>query len=217
MKKYFTTAECVRKTGVSPEKIRTLCKTKEVKHKKTKTGSYLINIDSLRLWQENHLNYKQKPQWLGNPSLVFGNLELNFDTLFKPVLSTNNADEIFDPQRNEFHLQYWISNTGKVFDSDTGVYLNPDIKNGYYYVNLQRKKNESEHVYIHFLVAYYFCKGWLVKREIHHIDKNPLNNHYANLIWVTHAEHMELHRLFDNDKETYNKRIQEIQAENNKW
>lgn len=216
-KLYLTTGECEKLTGIKARKVAELCNGGEVEGHKAKSGTYIVNINSLKEWQNKHLNYIPKPNFLGNPALIFGNLELDFDTHFKPILSHNKDDEIFYLDRNEYQLQYWITNNGKVFDSDVGVYLKPDIKNTYYYVNLKKSESKYEHIYIHYLVAYYFCKGWLNKEEVHHIDKNPLNNHYKNLIWITHAEHMELHSLLETDKKAYRKRIREIRKENNKW
>lgn len=214
--KYISTQECEKITGIKARKVAELCGGREIDGYKTNSNTYMVNIDSLREWQNKHLDYTPKPRFLGNPALAFGNLELDFDTHFKPILSANKDDEIFSPMRNEYQLRYWITNNGKVFDSDVGIYLQPDIKNTYYYVNLKKSESKYKRVYIHHLVAYYFCKGWLTKKEVHHIDKNPLNNHYKNLIWVTHAEHMELHRLLKTDKKAYRKRIRKIRKENNK-
>ncbi|HCI59508.1 MAG TPA: hypothetical protein DE313_01685 [Ruminococcus sp.] len=216
--KYKSTQECEKLTGIKARKVAELCGGGEIDGYKTKSNTYMVNIDSLQEWQNKHLDYTPKPKFLGNPALAFGDLELDFDTYFKPILSANKDDEIFSPMRNEYQLRYWIANNGRVFDSDVGIYLQPDIKNGYYYVNLKRNHNKYEHFYIHYGVAYYFCKGWLVKDEVHHIDKNPLNNHSKNLIWVTKAEHRELHKLLKNgDKKGYRKRIREIRKENKKW
>ena len=216
-KMYYTTGECEKLTGIKARKVAELCACGEVETEPGKTIPYSVSLDSLLQWQKKHLNYIRKPTFLGNPSLAFGDLKLDFDTCFKPILSKNNVDEIFKPDRNEYRCRYLVSNKGDVFDCDTGVYLKPDIKNTYYYVNLSKDVHDSEHNYIHFLVAYFFCKGWIVKTEVHHIDKNPLNNYYKNLIWVTHAEHMELHHLYDTDKKAYRKMIRKIQKENNKW
>lgn len=214
---YLTTGKCEQITGIKAKKIMKLCNDGEIASYKTKSNRHMVDIDSLKEWQDKHPTYMQKPTFLGNPLLVFGNLELDFDTCFKPILSKNKDDEIFDLNRNEYKLQYWITNNGKVFDSDTGIYLKPNIKNEYYYVNLKKGESKYEHVYIHYLVAYYFCKGWINKQEVHHIDINPLNNHYKNLIWVARNEHKELHKLYKTDKKAYKKRIREIQKENNKW
>lgn len=166
----------------------------------------------------NDKKRKRKIRFLGNPNLTFGDLRLSFDTMFKPVISFNKDDEIFRSDRNEYKLHYWVSNEGDIYNSDTGIYLKPSIKNKYYYVRLKRGYYDFESVYIHSLVAYYFCKGWLVKDVIHHIDGNTLNNHADNLIWVTNKEHGELHKILKSgDNKAYKKRIREIQKENNKW
>lgn len=219
-KTYLSTGECEKLTGIKARKIAELCHGGEVDGYKSKSNTYVVNVDSLKEWQEKRINYIPKPKWLGDPALVFGDLELDFNTNFKPILSRNKDNEIFYPDRNEYQLQYWITNDGKVFDCDTGTYLQPDIKNTYYYVNLKKSESKYEHAYIHYLVAYYFCKGFIRFGvcKVHHIDKNPLNNHYKNLIWVTDEEHGELHRLLNSgDKKAYRKRIREIQKENSKW
>lgn len=214
---YLTTNECEQITGIKSRKVAELCGGGKVDGYKTKSNIYMVNIDSLKDWQEKHLNYIPKPKFLGDSALAFGDLELDFDTNFKPILSKNKSDEIFYPMRNECQLRYWITNDGKVFDSDVGIYLKPDIKNTYYYVNLKTHDSKQRHFYIHYGVAYYFCKGWLVKDEVHHIDANPLNNHYKNLIWVTIPEHKELHKLLKTDKKAYRRLIREIRKENSKW
>lgn len=166
----------------------------------------------------NNAKKTRKTRFLGNPNLTFGDLKLNFETMFKPIISYNKDDEIFTPNRNEYKLHYWITNNGDVFSSDTGIYLKPGIKNNYYFVSLKRGHNKFVSVYIHSLVAYYFCKGWHFKNVVHHIDGNTLNNCATNLIWVTNKEHRELHKILNSgDKEAYKKRLTEIQKDNNKW
>lgn len=216
-KMFLSTYDCEKETGIKARKIRELCGAGKIEGYKTKSNTYMISVESLQEWQKMNVNYIRKPKFLGDSSLVFGDLELDFDTNFKPILSKNKDDEIFNPMRNEYQLRYWITNNGKVFDCDTGIYLKPDIKNTYYYVKLKRNDTTYQHFYIHYGVAYYFCKGWLTKDIVHHIDGNPLNNHYKNLIWVTTAEHAQLHKLLKTDKKAYRKLIREIRKENNKW
>jgi hypothetical protein len=43
------------------------------------------------------------------------------------------------------------------------------------------------------LVAKGFIPNPENKSEVHHIDKNPLNNNIENLMWVTHDEHTLIH------------------------
>lgn len=219
-KTYIPIEEVAAQTGIKYKKLLDLRYNGEIESIKEANGRVLINTDSVIAWKDKNLTYCKKPKFLGNPALVFGDLELDFETCFKPILSQNKADEIFNPGRNELRMQYWVTNTGRVYDAYTGVYLKPDIKNKYYYVNLKRSEKEYNHYYIHYLVAYYFCRGHIRfgVRKVHHIDQNPLNNNYKNLIWVTDDEHGELHRLLNSgDKKAYRRRIREIQRENNKW
>lgn len=46
---------------------------------------------------------------------------------------------------------------------------------------------------VHRLVALAFIPNTENKPEVHHIDKNPLNNCVDNLMWVTKKEHAALH------------------------
>lgn len=57
----------------------------------------------------------------------------------------------------------------------------------------------SDLKYVHILVAQAFIPNPENKPEVHHIDKNPLNNCVDNLMWVTKEEHAALH------SERYNK------------
>ncbi len=217
---YVPVAEAVEQTGIDYRKLMRLRHQDLIDTAKNDNGQVVVNVESVEAWKDKNIPSCRKPKFLGNPALAFGDLQLDFDTHFKPILSQNKAEEIFQPDRNELRLQYWITNTGKVFSADVGVYLQPDIKNTYQYVNLKTAENKYDHFYVHYLVGYYFCKGFnrFGVRIVHHIDKNPLNNHYKNLIWVTDKEHGELHKLLDSgDKKAYRKRIREIQKENNKW
>jgi len=47
------------------------------------------------------------------------------------------------------------------------------------------------------LVAECYVPNPFNKPLVHHIDGNPTNNDYRNLIWVTASEHRQLHLLMD--------------------
>ena len=203
---YIGIMEATAMIGKSRERARELCKQKLVKSFKDDNGHWNIEKKSL-------LEYLAE-----NKGFALHDFD-DFDEMFKPITSNKLPYEIFDNSRYEFKCQYLISNYGRVYSYAKNIFLQPDIKNGYYYINLEPNDNneeKDEHNYIHRIVAYFFCPNSKYKKYVHHIDLNKLNNHYKNLIWVTDAEHKELHKLYSTDKKAYKKRIAEIRKEN-KW
>ena len=109
--------------------------------------------------------------------------------------------EIWKPVKDYENL-YLVSNLGKVKSLDRitrnnhatfikkGRILKNNINNkGYEYLYLKRGK-ESKKIYVHRLVAETFIPNPNNKKEVNHIDCNPLNNNVSNLEWVTHKENM---------------------------
>lgn len=62
---------------------------------------------------------------------------------------------------------------------------------------------------VHRLVAETFIPNPENKPEVHHRDRNPSNNHYTNLQWVTKKEHDDIHleerRVFQSERMIGNK------------
>ena len=48
--------------------------------------------------------------------------------------------------------------------------------------------------YVHQLVALTFIDKMPNQTEVHHIDGNPLNNQVDNLMWVSRATHIGIHK-----------------------
>ena len=109
--------------------------------------------------------------------------------------------EIWKPVK-EYENLYMISNLGKVRSLDRitrngrgdfikkgKILTNINNNMGYEYVRL-KDKNESKKFYIHRLVAQAFIPNPNNKKEVNHIDCNPLNNRVDNLEWVSHKENM---------------------------
>lgn len=82
----------------------------------------------------------------------------------------------------------YISNLGNVRRKTDNSYkmINPKISNGYYRVTIPGLK---ERMWVHRLVATYFCDNKTEQRNIvNHIDGNKTNNYAENLEWVTSYE-----------------------------
>lgn len=109
--------------------------------------------------------------------------------------------EIWKPVK-EYENLYMISNLGKVKSLDRitkngrgeflkkGKILTNNINNmGYEYLYL-KDGGRNRKVYVHRLVASAFIPNPNNKKEVNHIDCNPLNNKADNLEWVSHKENM---------------------------
>ena len=108
-----------------------------------------------------------------------------------------NNMEIFK-DINKFEDKYQISNTGKVRNKKTGLYLKPKYnQKGYQYVNLSISKYKSVKWYIHRLVGFHFISNPENKPQINHKDGNPSNNNVENLEWCTNEENQR-HAVLNN-------------------
>lgn len=108
----------------------------------------------------------------------------------------NNMEIFKDIQK--FENKYQISNTGKVRNKNTGLFLQPKYnKKGYQYVNLSINKYKSVKWYIHRLVGFHFISNPYNKPQINHIDGNKSNNNVDNLEWVTNEENQR-HAVLNN-------------------
>ena len=96
----------------------------------------------------------------------------------------NNMEIFKDIQK--FENKYQISNTGKVRNKNTGLFLQPKYnKKGYQYVNLNINRYKHIKWYIHRLVGFHFIPNPENKPQINHKDGNPSNNNVENLEWCT--------------------------------
>jgi len=89
---------------------------------------------------------------------------------------------------------YEVSNFGEVKSYRRNKILRPQLSNGYNIICLTKNKNEKS-TGIHRLVAMAFIDGKSETRNmVDHIDRNPLNNVYTNLRWVSNSEN-QLNRI----------------------
>lgn len=120
--------------------------------------------------------------------------------------------------------RFCITQYGRMIDTEKGTLVSPNR------IPVERKKKEDPDFYIQFcmkvngktttfnaarLVALFFCPNRRRRGEVHHIDRDPSNNNYKNLIWVTSTEHGELHRLYNaGQMEEYTAMLARIEQDN---
>lgn len=75
--------------------------------------------------------------------------------------------------------------------------LKPDIRHGYYYVDLS-KNGEGRKFYIHKLVASAFIENINNKKVVDHKNNNRLDNNISNLRYATTQENLFNSKLYKN-------------------
>lgn len=102
---------------------------------------------------------------------------MNIEEIWKPIIGYNKI--------------YEISNIGRVKsfykNSKEGNILNPNTYLGYYSQMLYLNKI-GKRLFIHKLVAIHFIDNPNEYCTVDHIDKNPINNVYTNLRWVSRTQ-----------------------------
>ena len=98
----------------------------------------------------------------------------------------NNDDSFRSITYPEVNEGYIISNNGIVLDSKGNV-IDPYVDNRFLAVKLPVKNaSNKESFRVHRLVAWEFCpENRDIRRGVKHLDKNPRNNFYQNLEWMT--------------------------------
>ena len=94
---------------------------------------------------------------------------------------------------------YEVSSIGRVRNNVTGRILKSRVNTkGYVDIGLSKDGQHKKHE-IHRLVARAFCRNDDEKKQVDHIDHNPLNNHYSNLRWTTGSENARNKQLTSNN------------------
>lgn len=87
--------------------------------------------------------------------------------------------------------RYWISDTGRVKNSDGHLLVTPIRGSGYQYVVLSLGSNENKKLTpVHTLVCETFHGPRPEGMVCRHLDGDPLNNCSENLAWGTQSENM---------------------------
>lgn len=103
--------------------------------------------------------------------------------------SENNKSEIWKNLKPLGFSKYEISSNGRLRTIATGYIFKVHLNySGYHQVTIMNDSGDSKNKYIHILVAELFVNGKTEEQStVDHIDRNPNNNFYNNLRWVSRS------------------------------
>lgn len=127
-----------------------------------------------------------------------GHIELSvgFKWRYESVPNNKIEDNLIPGERwkriyiNNEESNYLISDYGRIFNGD--ILKKNSFHKGYAQTCLSHKNNPIT-FQIHLLVAHYFLGPKPISDKmivVHHIDENPLNNHFTNLKYITQSENV---------------------------
>lgn len=100
------------------------------------------------------------------------------------------------------HDGYEVSNYSRIKKDGELVELKDERRNNHLSIRIKSKR------YSVYVLAWEAFNGPIPKGYvIHHIDFNPLNNYIGNMVVMTRAEHVKLHRQGKMGDESFNSKI----------
>ena len=113
----------------------------------------------------------------------------------------------FPLQENEEYRQiigfedYIITSSGRCYSTKRHNFIGAENKSTHYVYLALLKGNIRRNTYMHILVMEHFGPPKPNDNyEVHHLDKNTLNNDISNLRWVTHQENLEDRNPYTTDR-----------------
>lgn len=129
--------------------------------------------------------------------------------------SRSHPHEIFFPGRFPSG-RYYATKDGAIYSTWHGDYLKQTLNGGERFQLTPTLKGRNKTILVHRIVAYAFCPNGRRLEIVHHLNGNKVDNRACNLLYVTAAEHAELHRLMRTNRAKYRHLISEIRKLN-KW
>jgi hypothetical protein len=98
---------------------------------------------------------------------------------------------------------YEVYDDGRIYSKFSNRFLTLSNRRTYLTVNLRNiGKRSGKQMFVHRMVAIMFCSNPDNKPLVDHIDRNPRNNHYTNLRWVTSTENAQ-----NSDKNNFTQKV----------
>lgn len=132
-----------------------------------------------------------------------------------PIDSRSNPHEIFNLNRFSSG-RYFAMRDGAVYSTWAEDFLKLTLNSGDRFQLTPTFKGRNKTVLVHKLIAYAFCPNERRLEIVHHLNGNKRDNRASNLLYVTAAEHAELHRLMKTNRAKYRKCVSDIRK-SNKW
>ena len=132
-----------------------------------------------------------------------------------PIDSRSHPHELFFPDRYPSG-RYFATRDGAVYSTWAEDCLKQTLNSGDRFQLTPTFRGRNKTVLVHRLIAYAFCPNERRLSIVHHLNGNKRDNRACNLLYVTAAEHAELHKLLKTNRAKYRRRIKEIR-QLNKW
>lgn len=132
-------------------------------------------------------------------------MELNISNpVFLDLETTKRIRKYPDEKflRLESQDKYYISNYGNLYSEYRKRTITPALSR---HNRLRYQLKDTDGTYKNYFAHRLVAQAWIkndesaMKKQVHHIDHNTLNNHISNLAWVNSGEH----RLIDANKKLY--------------
>lgn len=88
---------------------------------------------------------------------------------------------------------YDVQCDGTIINRQTHKQLKQFKSNKYLQCRVVDDDRKEHIVGVHSLVARFHCPDWFEGCVVHHIDEDPHNNHYTNLMCLSRSEHARHH------------------------
>lgn len=97
---------------------------------------------------------------------------------------------------------YWISDKGRVksYASYEAIILKPNKRNGYERVDIYQDGSRSTKQVSRLVAAAFLLPPNDIDMQLHHKNRNRAGNRKENLVWLTAAEHREIHRKLNKEQ-----------------